>query len=149
MFEKDLFPTALMSGVEISTFPWDGYFMDMGTPDSFLQLNRDVLTGTAPTRRPHAETATTSTIHDSARIDGPINYGDEVSVAENTRLIGPVVLGDGVIIGDAAHVEDSVILANARVGAGATIRGVIVAQNALVPDGATVEPGTVFDGASA
>ena len=51
MFEKDLFPSVLMSGVEIGSFPWEGYFMDMGTPASFLQLNHDVLTGTAPTRR--------------------------------------------------------------------------------------------------
>lgn len=145
MFEKDLFPTALMSGVEIGTFPWEGYFMDMGTPDSFLQLNRDVLTETAPTRRPLTEPANSPTIHDSARIDGPISYGDGVTVGENSRLIGPVVLGNGVTIGDTAHVEDSVILSNARIGANATVRGAIVAQNAAVPDGATIEPGTVFD----
>ncbi len=148
MFEKDLFPTALMSGVEIGTFPWDGYFMDMGTPESFLQLNRDVLTETAPTRRALAEPATAPTIHDSAHINGSISYGDGVTVGENVRLIGPVVLGDGVTIGNTAHVEDSVILANARIGAGVTVRGAIVAQNAVLPDGATVEPGTVFDGAS-
>jgi len=147
MFEKDLFPTALMSGVEIGTFPWDGYFMDMGTPESFLQLNRDVLMGTAPTRRPLAEPTTAPTIHDSAHVDDPINYGDGVTVGEKSRLIGPVVLGNGVVIGDSAIVEDSVILANARIGAGAAVRGAIVPQNAVVPDGATVEPGSVFDSA--
>lgn len=148
MFEKDLFPTALMSGVEIGTFPWDGYFMDMGTPESFLQLNRDVLTGAAPTRRPLAEPATAPVIHESAHVDGPISCGDDVSVGANTRIVGPVVLGDGVIIGDSALVEDSVILAGARIGAGATVRGAIIAQNAVVPDGATIEPGSVYDSAT-
>lgn len=146
MFEKDLFPTALMSGVEIGTFPWEGYFMDMGTPESFLQLNRDVLTETAPARRPRDEPATIPTIHESTHIEDPISCGDGVTVGENSRIIGPVVLGDGVIIENTAHVEDSVILAGARIGANATVRGAIVAQNAVVPDGATVEPGSVFDG---
>ncbi len=148
MFEKDLFPVALMAGVEIGTFPWEGYFMDMGTPESFLQLNRDVLTGAAPTRRPLAEPATAPVIHGSARIDGPVNWGNGVSVGEHARLIGPVVLGDGVVIGDSALVEDSVVLAGARIGTNATVRGAIVAQNAVVPDGATTEPGSVFDGAN-
>ena len=146
MFEKDLFPVALMAGVEIGTFPWDGYFMDMGTPESFLQLNRDVVTGAAPTRRPLAEPATAPTIHESARVDGLVNWGNGVSVGANSRVIGPIVLGDGVIIGDSTLVEDSVVLAGARVGAGATVRGAIIAQNTVVPDGATIEPGSVFDG---
>ena len=146
MFEKDLFPVALMAGVEIGTFPWDGYFMDMGTPESFLQLNRDVVTGAAPTRRPLAEPATAPTIHESAHVDGPVNCGNGVSVGANSRIIGPVVLGDGVVIGESALVDDSVVLAGARIGAGATVRGAIIAQNAVVPDGAAIEPGSVFDG---
>ncbi len=148
MFEKDLFPVALMSGVEIGTFPWEGYFMDMGTPESFLQLNRDVLTGAAPTRRRLAEPASTPTIHESAHIDDPVNWGDGVFVSANARVVGPVVLGDGAVIGDSALVEDSVVLAGTRIGANATVRGAIVAQGAVVPDGATIEPGSVFDGAT-
>lgn len=146
MFEKDLFPVALMAGVEIGTFPWDGYFMDMGTPESFLQLNRDVVTGAAPTRRPLAEPTNAPAIHASAHVDGLVNWGSGVSVGANSRVIGPAVLGDGVVIGDSALVEDSVVLAGARIGAGATVRGAIIAQNAVVPDGATIEPASVFDG---
>ena len=148
MFEKDLFPAVLMSGVEIGSFPWDGYFIDMGTPDSFLQLNRDVLTGAAPTHRPPPDPATAPQIHDSARVDAPVSYGERVTVGANAQIIGPVVLGDDVTIADSAHVEDSVILAGARIGANATISGAIIAQGANVPDGATIEPG-VFDGGAA
>ena len=149
MFEKDLFPAVLMSGVEIGSFPWDGYFIDMGTPDSFLQLNRDVLTGAAPTHRPPPDPATAPQIHDSARVKGTVSYGERVTVGANAHIIGPVVLGDDVSIADSAHVEDSVILAGAQIGAGATVRGTIVAQGAIVPGGATLEPGDVFDGGAA
>ena len=149
MFEKDLFPATLMSGVEIGTFPWGGYFMDMGTPESFLQLNRDVVTGAAPTRRPLPEPAKAPTIHASASVTGPVSYGDDVSVGANTRIVGPVVLGDGVVIGDSAIVEDSVVLAGARIGAGVTVRSAITAQNAVVPDGAEIKSGSVFDGETA
>ena len=149
MFEKDLFPAALMSGVEIGSFPWEGYFMDMGTPESFLQLNRDVLTGAAPAHRPPAEPAIAPRIHESANVSGPVNYGESVTVGANARIIGPVVLGDGVTVGDSARVEDSVVLAGGRVGAGATVNGAIIAQGAVVPDGATVEAGAVFDGGAA
>ncbi len=146
MFERDLFPAALMSGVEIGTFPWDGYFMDMGTPESYLRLNRDVLTGAAPSHRPLAQPATAPTVHASARIDEPVSIANGVSIGEAARIVGPVVLGDGVMVEDAAHVEDSVVLAGARIGAASTLRGVIVAQGAVVPAGASVEAGSVFDG---
>ena len=149
MFERDLFPAALMTGVEIGTFPWDGYFMDMGTPESYLQLNRDVINGIAPPGPGTLQPATAPHIHDSAHVDGPVSYGEAVTVGANTRIIGPVVLGDGATIGDSAHVEDSVILAGAQIGAGAAVRGAIVAQGAIVPDGATIEPGVVFDGGAA
>ncbi len=146
MFEKDLFPSVLMSGVEIGSFPWEGYFMDMGTPQSLLQLNRDILTGAAPSLRPPAKPTTAPQIHDSAHGEGPVSYGEGVTVGANARIIGPVSLGDGATIGDSAHIEDSVILAGVRIGAGATIRSAIVAQNTVVPDGTAIEPGDVFDG---
>ncbi len=132
MFEKDLFPAALMAGVEIGTFPWEGYFMDMGTPESFLQLNRDVLTGAAPTRRPPVEPANAPTIHESAHVDGPVSYGEGVSIGANCRVSGPVVLGDSVVVEESAHIQDSVILANSRIGANAILKGAIVAQGETV-----------------
>ena len=149
MFEKDLFPAVLMSGVEIGSFPWEGYFIDMGTPDSFLQLNRDVLTGAAATHRPPADPATPPQIHESAQIEGAVSYGERVTIGANAQITGPVVLGDDVTIADSAHVEDSVILDGANIGAGATVRGAIVANGAIVPDRATLEPGDVFDGGAA
>ena len=148
MFERDLFPAALMSGVEIGSFPWDGYFMDMGTPQSFLQLNMDVLTGDAPTRRPLAQPTIAPTIDPSAHVDGTISYGENVSIGATARLVGPAVLGDGVTVGENAHIEGSVALAGARVGANAVVRGAIIAQNAVVPDGETIETGGVYDSAA-
>ncbi len=147
MFEQDLFPAALMAGVEIGTFPWQGYFIDMGTPDAFLQLNRDILTGAAPMHRPLTDPVAPPLIDPSAQMSGPITCGEDVIVGVNAHIIGPTALGDGVTVGDEARVDGSVVLPHARIGARARIRGAIVMQGAIVPDGAQIGPGNVFDDA--
>ncbi len=149
MFERDLFPATLMAGVEIGTFPWQGYFMDMGTPESYLQLNRDVLTGIAPTRRPPTEPRKAPAVHHSARIDGPVSLGEGVTIGAGAVVVGPAALGDGCVIADEARVEDSVILSGSRVGSGARVRGAILTPGVVVPEGTAVGPGGVYAGGEA
>ena len=85
-------------------------------------------------------------IHESAAVDGPVSYGEGVSIGANCRISGPVVLGDGVVVEESARIQDSVILADSRIGANAILKGAIVAQGVVVPAGTGVASGGVFDG---
>lgn len=144
MFERDLFPGALMTGVEIGTFPWDGYFMDMGTPESYLQLNRDVISGIAPPGPGTLQPVAPPEIDATAVIEGPVVYGEGVRIGADVRITGPVALGDGCVIEQGASLEDSVLWEGVRIGAGSRIRGAVLGHGVDVGEGAEIGQGGVY-----
>ena len=144
MFERDLFPAALMTGVEIGTFPWNGYFMDMGTPESYLQLNRDVIGGIAPAGPGLLQPATAPEIAATAVIEGPVVYGEGVRIGAGVRITGPVALGNGCVIEQGASLEDSVLWEGVRIGAGARIREAVLGHGVDVGEGAEIGRGGVY-----
>ena len=147
MFERDLFPSALMTGVEIGTFPWNGYFMDMGTPESYLQLNRDVINGVAASGPAPQPPTVAPEIDATAAIEGPVVYGEGVRIGAGVRITGPVALGDGCVIERGASVEDSVLWEGVHIAAGSRIRGAILGQSVDVGEGAEIGQGSVYGSA--
>ena len=110
--ERETFP-ALVTDRSLYAVHSDAYWLDAGTPLTYLQAQLDLVDGTRgsePAVAPSAEVDT------SARV-------------EHSVLMDDVVLGNGVVV------RDSVILPGATIGAGAHILGSIVASGARIgPD---------------
>jgi mannose-1-phosphate guanylyltransferase len=101
------------------------YWMDIGTPERYLQGTFDILEGnvrTAPVER----------------------VGAGVTIAPGAHVGSLVVLGNGVTIGEGARVERSVILDGVTVGAGAELTDCIIAPGATIAEGAIVRGGAVI-----
>ncbi len=121
--ERDVFPRLVGDGLGARLL--DGYWMDIGTPERYLQASWDILEGRVETRV--EPTAPGLLVDGRAEIDA-------------TAAAGPrAVVGPGARIGAGAQVANSVLLAGCRVGEGATVRGSILSAGAEVPAGATVE----------
>jgi len=117
--EREVFPRLVGEG--LCGLLLDGYWMDIGTPDRYLQASWDILEGRVETRV--APTAPGLLVGADAAID------EEASV-------GPrAVVSGGCRVERGAEVEDSVLLAGCTVGRDAVVRGSILAP------GAEVEPG--------
>lgn len=149
-FEREVFPRMAAEGV-LYGFPADGYWIDIGTPERYLEATYDLLSGrVASTLPPTDETGSLiypGCITSGAHI-GPLSVlGEQCSVGEDSVVersvlhrhvrvgrdcaIEGAVLAEGVRLGDRVRIEES-----ALVGAGA-----IIADEARVERGVHVGPG--------
>ncbi|MFH0847023.1 MAG: NDP-sugar synthase [Chloroflexota bacterium] len=116
-FERKLFPTLLESGVPVYAYPSDAYWIDIGRPEKYHQLNRDLLKN----RRKKTIIGEGCQIHPSA------------------KLRGAVVIGAGCAVGENAVIQDSVIWRNVQIEAGAMIKGSLVADGCHLKQGCRLE----------
>lgn len=146
--ERDVFPRLIGEG--LYALPLNGYWMDIGTPDRYLEATWDILE-----RR--VETELGSRLDDDGCLiaaDALLDAGAEVvgpalveagSVIEPGARVGPrVVLGADCQIGAGATVESSVLLGGCRVGERASVRGTIASAGVEVAPGAALEAGSVI-----
>jgi mannose-1-phosphate guanylyltransferase len=135
-FEREVFPALVAKG--LYGFPTEGYWLDIGTPERYLEATRHLL---------------------ERSLAGDIAAGEACEVAAGAR-VGPLsVLGDLCRIGEGAVVERAVLFDRAEVERDAVIRDSVVGSGAtigagsrlehatIVGDGVLVEPGTVLSGA--
>jgi len=121
--EREVFPRLVGQGLH--GLPLDGYWVDIGTPERYLQASWDILEGRVDTRV--EATAPGVLVDAEARVD-----------AEAT--IGPrAVVGPGCRVAAGAELRGSVLLGGCRVGAGARVLDSILSAGAEVPPGAVVE----------
>ncbi|MDY6833763.1 MAG: NDP-sugar synthase [Chloroflexota bacterium] len=143
MFEHHLFPLLLQQGLPVYGYPSDAYWIDMGTPEKYLNLNQDLLNGRAPFFLDNNYVCNehkTSTIDQS---DGPVILGDNCVVGPGAQIVGPAVLGDGCVIGDGAVIERSVLWQNVKVGCRANLVDCIVGSDCLIGDDSRIPQGSV------
>jgi mannose-1-phosphate guanylyltransferase len=121
--ERDVFPRLVGEGLHGLLL--DGYWMDIGTPERYLQASWDILEGRVETRiEPSAP---------SVLIDPGADVDDDAK-------IGPrAVIGPGCRVGPGAEVRESVLLDGCEVGQGARVVESILSAGASVAAGAKVE----------
>jgi mannose-1-phosphate guanylyltransferase len=146
--EREVFPQLIGEG--LYGIRLEGYWIDIGTPQRFLEANWDILES-------RVETVTTELIDDRGVLVGEgCDLGDDVTVGPATLLgdgvrvaagarVGPrAVIGPGCDLGEGVTIEESVLLAGCRVGDGATVSGSILSANVEVAPDASPEPGSVI-----
>lgn len=147
MFEHHLYPDLLAKGVPIYGYRSDAYWIDIGTPEKYFQLNCDLLEGRGTTvlYDPIADgQASQASIHPTAKIAGPVMIGSGCSIGSGVRIQGPAVIGDCCEICDGATIEKAVLWREVRVGKQATVADCIVGNNCRIGDGSSVVQGSVI-----
>jgi mannose-1-phosphate guanylyltransferase len=144
--EREVWPQLIGAG--LYGFPADAYWLDIGTPERYLQGTFDIIEG-------NVDTAVRARLGDSwlAVADGAEIHGRAVppAVIERGAHVAPgahvgslVVLGENVHVGPGSTVERSVILSGAEIGPGCTLRDCIVAAGCRVGAGSRIEGGAVL-----
>jgi mannose-1-phosphate guanylyltransferase len=147
-FEREVFPSLIGAG--LYGFRAQGYWLDIGTPERYLEATFDILERRVETvvGRSLADRGTCvgdgCSLSPDARLVVPAVIGDRCEI-EAEALIGPrAVIGPGCSIGEGALVEEAVVHERARVGLGAVVRGSIVGPGASIGAGSRVEQGAVI-----
>jgi len=133
--EREVFPTLAAEG-SVFGVALPGYWLDVGTPESYLQAHRDVLERIFRTEVGEAIGADftlvdeTAEVHPDAKLVPPVYVGPGAVVEAGARLGSLAVLGAGARLAARAVVENAVIGARTHVGEGASVIGSIVGDDA-------------------
>ena len=137
--EREVFPVLIGRGVPVYGFLSSAYWMDLGTPEKYLQAHFDLLEGRLDGRRYDAPLlAPDATVNGSAHLGSRVVLGPAVLV-EAGAAVDDSVLHAGGIVERGASVSGSILGPGARVRAGATVRGSVLAAGAEVAEGARAD----------
>ena len=148
--ERDIFPSLIAEGRPVYGYVSDAYWIDLGTPESYLRAHFDILEG----RVAFEPAYTAPFIADGAEVDVRSHVGRWVVVSA-AAVVGPdarvddSVLHHGAVVETGASVTGSVLGPHSRVGAGAVVVDSVLAESASVPAGSTVEGARISAGRAA
>jgi mannose-1-phosphate guanylyltransferase len=123
------------------------YWLDVGTPERYLQATFDVLEGNVRTGVADVLGAGFLAIDPTAAVDGraipPAIVGARASIARHAHVGSLAVLAEDVRVGEGTIVERSVVLAGASIGAGCILRDCIVGPGAVIGDRTQILGGAI------
>ena len=131
--ERETFPGLLTDGAMVSGVVDRGYWLDLGTPLSFVRGSCDLVLGEAPSP---AVPAT-----------GQFLVLDGAVVASDARLIAGTTIGARSVIGRETVIDEGVIFDDARIGSGVRISNSIIGVGAVIGDGCVLDGAVIGDGA--
>ncbi len=121
--ERQYFPSLVERGETFVGFVDDGYWLDIGTPASYVRAHRDLMAQRCPAG-PFLGQAENAVVR-----------GAGVRVGEDVTFAGSCFLGDGVVVGDGARIgAGAVIGARCRIGARAVLEDTILWPDSDVGD---------------
>ncbi len=137
--ERETFPGLIDAGQIVMGYADTSYWLDVGTPEAFVQGSCDLVRGTLaspalPGPCGPALLLPGASVADGASVDGGtvVGAGSEIGTG---ATVTASVLFDGVRVGPGAVVRDSILGAGAHIEAGAVIEGAVIGDRAVVGAG--------------
>lgn len=144
--EREIWPRLIGNG--LYGFPAQSYWLDIGTPERYLQGTFDIIEGNVKTPVSDRLADGWATIGEGAEIEGrvvpPAVLGRDVKVAAGAHVGSLAVLGDGVKVGAGATVERAVVLNGTEIGERAALRDCIVAGGCKIGANTQITGGAVL-----
>jgi mannose-1-phosphate guanylyltransferase / phosphomannomutase len=145
----DVFPRLLERGAPLYGCVTDGYWEDVGTLESYLKVQADVLARRVQAQIDGFEMSPGIWVADSAEVDpdavltGPLAIGDYAKIEGGAHIREYTVVGSNVVVKEGAFLHRAVVHNNVYVGSGATLRGCVVGKNTDVMRSARIEESAV------
>jgi mannose-1-phosphate guanylyltransferase len=139
--ERDVFPRLVGGGLYGCVSA--GYWLDIGTPDRYLQGTYDIIEGTVGTavaeRMGDGYLYVDLDIDNRGRIIPSALVESGCRIGSESRVGGRVVLERGVTVGDHTTIERAVVMQGAEIGSHCTLNGCIVAGGVRIGDHCTID----------
>lgn len=127
--ERETFPAVLDAGKALYGYPFEGYWVDAGRPDTYLNANRTLL---------HAQHRKVllgeGVTHKDARFDDWAVVGARTRIGANATIARSVLL-EGCEIGANVTIKDSILAPGVRVEDDAALVDCVVGEGARVEKG--------------
>ena len=150
--ERSFFPSLIERHETFVAYVYRGYWIDIGTPEKYVQVHRDIMDGrfagrrAAPfvTTRGAAWISADARIEEGATVEGP-SFVDADTIVKAGARIGPYsVIGKHCHIEEQARVEEAIVWANTRISQEANVRGSILGRHCHIGRNASSGPGVVL-----
>jgi mannose-1-phosphate guanylyltransferase / phosphomannomutase len=148
-WSSDVFPKLLAEGAPLYGYVADCYWEDVGTHESYLKAQADMLSGKVDVEidgfevSPGVWVAEGADVHPEAVLKGPLYIGDYAKVEAGAELREYTVLGSNVVVKEGAFLHRAVVHDNVFVGPSTNLRGCVIGKNTDVMAGARVEEGAI------
>jgi glucose-1-phosphate adenylyltransferase len=127
-FGRDILPRLVAEGARVMAYPYTGYWVDVGTIDSYWQAHMDLLG-----EKPPLDLSDRSwVIHTRTEERPPAHLARGAQVADS-------LITNGCTIASGALVQNSVLGPGTRVAAGARVINSVVLTDCVIQAGASVE----------
>lgn len=120
--EREVFPSLIGKG--LSGMRLDGYWMDIGTPDRYLEASWDIIEGRVKTAVP-------------VNAEG-LHQGVDCEIATGAKIGPRVVVGNRSKIGTGAEISNSVLISDCEIGEGAVVTDSILSPGVRIAPGMRV-----------
>jgi mannose-1-phosphate guanylyltransferase len=134
--ERDVFPRLVGEG--LYGYVSDGYWLDIGTPERYLEGTFDILEGTVASgvqpRMGDGYLCVETGVENAGRIIPSALVESGCRIGAGARIGGRVVLERGVTVGEHTTIERAVVMQGAEIGSHCTISGCIVAGGVRIGD---------------
>ena len=122
-FSKDLFPLLMEKGITLYGFEATGYWKDVGNPDAYREVHRDVFKGNVELQIPGRAVKYP---------EGVLFLQGEADLPDSVRVRGMVVLGDGVEVGEGTLLENCVVGRKTRIGRRCELKDTVIWEEAIL-----------------
>ena len=144
--EREVWPRLVGDG--LYAYPHEAYWMDIGTPDRYLQGTFDIIEGKVRTAVIDRLGEGYLSVDPDAVVTGraipPALVGAGAEIAAGAQVGSLVVLADNTRVGEGSIVERAVVLQGAHIGDHCVVRDCIVAAGARIGDRTHVSGGAVL-----
>jgi len=150
--ERSFFPSLVERHETFVAYVYRGYWIDIGTPDKYMQVHHDIMDGRYVARRaaPFMTTPGAAWVSPEARVEeGAVIetpcFIDDGTVVKAGARIGPYsVVGRHCHLEEHAHLERAILWANTRVSQEAVVRRSILGRHCHIGRSASVDDGVVL-----
>ena len=148
--ERKYFPSLIERAETFVAHIDDGYWLDIGTPASYVQAHRDLMAQRCPAgpfagrAEDFVYIASSGVVSPEADLRGPC-YAGAGSVSDNGARVGPEsVIGSGCTVGPGAVVERSILGPGTVLERESTVRDAVLGDGCRVAEHAHIGAGVIL-----
>ncbi len=127
-FGKDVLPRMVSGGMRVFAYPFQDYWVDVGTVEAYWQTHMDLLKHPPPLDLNDRSWV----VHTQSEERPPVTIQEGAVVKDS-------MITDGCVISPGARVERSVLSAGVWIGPNASVRDSVILTDSVVEEGARVD----------
>ena len=151
-FAKDLFPLLMKEGIDLMGYTAEGYWRDVGNPDSYREVHEDILNERLkfkiPGKRIDYPDGTLwltgeSEIGPDIEILGNVVIGENVKIGRGSKL-NNCAIGDNVTMGEECKIRNSVLWHDIEIGHRFVLDNGVICNDNVIGDGVIAKAGLIL-----